>query len=458
MSGTRPDYDVLIIGGGITGSALLYVLSRYTTIPRIVLLEKYPKLAQVNSHKNSNSQTLHFGDIETNYSLAKATTVKAAAELVANYVEQKEKEKNKEGLFAKTHKMVLAVGEKEIKALEQRYEEIKHLFPELRKIGREGIAQLEPKIVEERDPAVPLLALCSPHGYAINFSALAESFVQEAQKRQGIEIMLGKKVKSIIKEGISKENHHHPQQDPQNTFYTIALEDRQITASVIVVAAGAHSLIFAQKLGYGKEYGILPIVGGFYCTRKVLNGKVYTMQTPSLPFAAVHGDPDVENPEETRFGPTGKALPYLEKSRWQTFPDFLKTSAWSLAGVQSLAKVTFTPVILRYILRNFSYDLPVLGKYFYLRDARKIIPSLKYRQLRFDPAIGGIRPQLVNIKEKKLEMGEAKILGDRIIFNITPSPGASVCLKNAEVDARKVLHFLNGKYVFNEKSFQKVFS
>jgi malate dehydrogenase (quinone) len=92
--------------------------------------------------------------------------------------------------------------------------------------------------------------------------------------------------------------------------------------------------------------------------------------------------------------------------------------------VQSLAKVTFAPVIFRYILRNFSYDLPALGKYFYLRDARKIVPSLKYRELRFDPAIGGIRPQLVNIREKKLEMGEAKILGDKIIFNITPSPGA----------------------------------
>ncbi len=435
-------YDVAIIGGGITGTALLYLLSRYTNILSIILIEKYSKLAQVNSHKNSNSQTIHYGDIETNYSLAKATKVKKAAELVAKYVEQKAKQWDKQKLFAKNHKMVLAVGEEEIKTLEQRYEEIKSLFPELRKIGRDEIARMEPKIIEGRDLSVQLMALYSPNGYAISFSALAESFVQEAQKRKVVEICLGRKVKKISKESSS---------------YTITLNDKTITASVVVVASGSHSLIFAKKLGYGKKYGLLPIVGGFYSAKKVLNGKVYTIQTPSLPFAAIHGDPDVENPEETRFGPTGKALPYLEKGRWKTFPDFLKTSAWSIDGVLSLAKVTFAPVVFRYVLRNFGYDIPLVGKYLYLRDARKIVPSLRYKDLHFNRAVGGIRPQVVNTKEKKLEMGEAKIVGDKIIFNITPSPGASICLQNAYNDTQGVIGFLGGKFKFDLEKWKKEF-
>ena len=49
---------------------------------------------------------------------------------------------------------------------------------------------------------------------------------------------------------------------------------------------------------------------------------------------------------------------------------------------------------------------------------------------------------MVDVKKKEINMGEAKILGDRIIFNITPSPGASVCLKNSENDALKVCSFL----------------
>ena len=58
-------------------------------------------------------------------------------------------------------------------------------------------------------------------------------------------------------------------------------------------------------------------------------------------------------------------------------------------------------------------------------------------------------------------MGDAKIYGENIIFNITPSPGASVCLKNAELDTRKILDFLKENfgesYLFYEKKFKKDF-
>jgi malate dehydrogenase (quinone) len=51
-------------------------------------------------------------------------------------------------------------------------------------------------------------------------------------------------------------------------------------------------------------------------------------------------------------------------------------------------------------------------------------------------------------------MGEAKIVGDDIIFNITPSPGASTCLKNAMRDTRTLLSFLDGDYAFDETAFR----
>jgi malate dehydrogenase (quinone) len=65
-------YDVVIIGSGVTGTAILYTLSRYTNVKSIALVDKYSKIASVNSHRDNNSQTLHFGDIETNYTLEKA--------------------------------------------------------------------------------------------------------------------------------------------------------------------------------------------------------------------------------------------------------------------------------------------------------------------------------------------------------------------------------------------------
>ena len=87
MSENTPRYDVLIVGGGVVGTALLYTLSKYTDIKNIGLIEKYSDFGLVNSASYNNSQTLHFGDIETNYSIDKARSVKRMADMVMKYLE-----------------------------------------------------------------------------------------------------------------------------------------------------------------------------------------------------------------------------------------------------------------------------------------------------------------------------------------------------------------------------------
>ena len=77
--------DVLIVGGGVCGTALLFELARYTDVARIALVERYDQLAQVNSKATNNSQTIHCGDIETNYTLEKAIRVKRTAEMIVHY-------------------------------------------------------------------------------------------------------------------------------------------------------------------------------------------------------------------------------------------------------------------------------------------------------------------------------------------------------------------------------------
>ena len=53
--------------------------------------------------------------------------------------------------------------------------------------------------------------------------------------------------------------------------------------------------MIAKSLGYGKNLSFLSMAGSFYTAPKVLNGKVYTIQVPKLPFAAIHGDPEVHS-------------------------------------------------------------------------------------------------------------------------------------------------------------------
>lgn len=422
-------YNVAIIGGGVTGAAILYVLSNYTNINSIALIEKEWELGQVASHYKNNSQTLHFGDIETNYTLEKAKRVKEAAEILVVYLERFGR-----NIFRKTKKMVLAVGEEEAEQLEKRYKEFKPLFPKIKKISHDEIELIEPKITEGRRPEEKLLAILTDDGYIVNYQKLSESFIEESLKSgKKISVIKNTEARSVLK---------------SEYCYIIKTPKAAFESKIVAICAGPYSLIFAKNLGYGKNFGILPVAGSFYTTKNVFNNKVYTVQNPELPFAAVHGDPDINNPDETRFGPTAKVLPLLERYKYRTFFDFLKISAWNIKGIIVLFKIITDKTIFIYIIKNLLYDLPVIGKWFFLQTARKIVPSLKFFDLIYGKRLGGIRPQLVNVQTGKMEMGEAKITGDKIIFNITPSPGASVCLKNAEQDAIKIIKFLGAPFKF----------
>ena len=79
------EFEVAIIGGGISGCAAFYVLSEYSDVKSIALIDKCDGLAKVSSNAKANSQTIHDGSIETNYTAQKAAKVKLSAQKVRNY-------------------------------------------------------------------------------------------------------------------------------------------------------------------------------------------------------------------------------------------------------------------------------------------------------------------------------------------------------------------------------------
>jgi malate dehydrogenase (quinone) len=225
---------------------------------------------------------------------------------------------------------------------------------------------------------------------------------------------------------------------------------------LVVFAAGPYSLFFAQKLGYGLEYGILSVAGNFYDAGHWLDNKVYRMQVEGRPFAEIHGDPDILDIAKTRFGPTTKVLPLMERHHYETFKDFMQLPLLrTLRGIASLFKILWKRKLIWYVLKNILFDIPVIGRWLFLREVKKVVPTMHYRDLKLRKGAGGIRPQIVNLKTMDLEMGDASLVGDKIIFNTTPSPGASVCLGNAYRDANRIVEFLGSDYYFDEELFQK---
>jgi len=435
MSG---EYDLVIVGGGISGASLLYTAATFTDVESIALIEKEPEIAALNSHHTNNSQTLHFGDIETNYSLEKATEVKEAAELLAGYLENHDPDRE---LHDRRSKMVLGVGDAEVASLESRYHEegFGDLFPKLRPIGRDEIADLEPAVVEGRDPDESLLALQNPDGYVVDYGATAASFVEAAREEEGVDVYTGTRVTDVT----------------ENTRgYTLTTSEGPMDCDVAVFTAGPQSLQFAKALGYGEEMVLLPVAGSFFLADDLLNGKVYTLQVKRLPFAAIHGDADVHDDSITRFGPTAKLVPTLERGRPETVPDFLDVFGLNVASLRSYANILADRVLLPFVLRNLVYDLPGIGRRAFLPHVQKVVPSVGVGDIERATGYGGVRPQIVNTETRSLDMGEAKIVGDDVVFNITPSPGASTCLKNAMRDVRTLMEFFDGEYAFDEAAFR----
>jgi malate dehydrogenase (quinone) len=484
--------DVLIVGGGVCGAALLFELARYTDLGHLTLVERYGRLAAVNSCVTNNSQTIHVGDIETNYTLAKALAVKRTAEMISHYGELLDPDQRGRCIF-RTPKMVLAVGEQECQGLRRRFELFSPHFPAMELLQKEQIAAWEPEValIDGELRPEPLLAIGIRNSdTAVDYGALTESFVDQARfalaatpERQ-LDLRLNTAVARITPEGDTflvelQDGPELPGRDATAGINAAANATangstkagaadhasnganananantggngsdeghhaggghRRLRARHVVVCAGAHSLLLAQRMGFGLEYSCLPVAGSFYFTPDLLRGKVYTVQNDKLPFAAIHGDPDVRSAGLTRFGPTALLLPRLERYNRASFWEFLEVLRLDWDVLMVFLQLFAVADIRNYIVRNLLFEVPGLRRRLFLADARKIVPGLQLDQLRFAEGYGGVRPQLIDRKQRKLMLGEVRIEAmPGLSFNVTPSPGGTCCLGNAARDLETI--------------------
>ena len=424
------EFDVIVVGAGISGAALFYELARYTNIKNIALLEKYNAPATLNSRASSNSQTIHCGDIETNYTFEKAKKVKANADMVVRYALAQKKS------FIHSHqKMALAVGDEECAYMKKRFDEFKKLYPYMEFWDKKKLKTLEPKVVlgiDGKDRQENLVAMGAKAGQSyttIDFGKMSENLIENALKeKKNACVAYNQEVSKIV------------QKDGVFHLYT---------------NAGAHSLYLAHKMGVGLDKSCWPVAGSFYITKqKLLKGKVYTVQNPKLPFAALHGDPDLLANMNTRFGPTALVIPKLERYHGlKSVPEFFE----ALKFDGQVAKITLgmlkDSVVRNYVLYNYLFEIPFINKRLFVKDVQKIVPSLKASDIAYASGFGGVRPQVVDKKAGALVFGEASINEKGIIFNMTPSPGATSCLGNAKKDAVIVCKYLGAK--FDEDKFKK---
>lgn len=431
------EFDVVIIGGGVSGCAAFWTLSEYSDIKRVAIVEKCDQLAKVSSSPKANSQTIHDGSIETNYTVEKAKKVKLSAYKVRHYALNKNLQ-NK--IIFQHQKMAIGVGEEECKFMNKRHEDFKEVFPELEYFDKATIKEIEPKVILNPDGSDRTENVVGS-GFrkdwcAMNFGLLSENFVEEAKKiKPNNEVFLNFKVKKIQSRG--------------DGYALISENNDEVYAKFILVNAGSFSLPLAQSMGYGKDLGCLPVAGSFYFVPDLLRGKVYTVQNPKLPFAAIHGDPDVVIKGKTRVGPTALTMPKLERNKHLL--GGISGELFKMDMNKEVFKIAmdlFSDKEIRdYVFKNIAFELPYIGKRKFLKDAQKIIPSLRLQDLEYADGFGEVRPQVLDRTNKKLELGEKKIATNKgITFNMTPSPGATSCLQNALNDSQEICSYLGVKF------------
>lgn len=117
----------------------------------------------------------------------------------------------------------------------------------------------------------------------------------------------------------------------------------------------------------------------------MLNGKVYTVQKPKFPFAAPHGDADVNRPQETRFGPTAKGIMMLERYNWNSvWPYFSVFGLQKRRAYHTLFTILSDWTIVMFLLKNFMYEFPYIGKKLFLQnEVRKVVPSAQLDDIQF---------------------------------------------------------------------------
>ncbi len=451
FNGQKIDCELLVVGAGVTGAASTYIATKYTNLKHIVVIEKFHDAALVNSSMDNNAQTLHEGDTETNYSLPKARKVQFAGKLIRSYIQKKQVE----GLYEVVSGMVIGVGKTECDLLRNRQKEFVKDYPDLRIIYGDTISQVEPAIMSGRKKVGhdDICALYTPNRVCMNYQIYARELFKDAQAVPGkkVEIHYNSAFETIT-----------PILNANGTvaYYQVTtVNGLCINAKFVEFAAGAYSLEYAHGLGLGLRMTMINVGGNFYWIGREIWNKNYTVQRDNIPFAAFHIDRNIVT-GKGQLGPTTQIIFMMIRRDYSTVRDYLNAPMFTTwEGIRAFERTVRKNNLAWYGIKNILFTIPYLGKYMVLQEARKIIPDLQMHELGLIEGHGGSRPQIIDLDaENPLIMGDCTVVGDRVIANTTPSPGATVSMKNGLRDVLKIVESLKDDgFTFYMDEFKKDF-
>jgi len=419
--------DVLIIGGGVVGASVAYHLSNYYE-GNFALLEKEKSHALHTSNRDRNSGTLHDGATEyfkkgtKRYEYAPI----AASKMIRYAADLEERTGTK--ILKKIGKFIVEYGGKGHKKLEAMEKHASELGFDVEILDREGIREIEPSIVEGRKLDDEVFALYHANAHIIDSSAYVDSLVDSA-KSNDVKFQYNQEVVAIIKDGDD---------------FVVRTDDSEYRTKYIVNCAGMHAITIANKMNVGKEFTLIPVRGDFYEIVGDLSKKIKSLiyQFPDTPFALQHVHPNFEG--KIHAGPLAVVVPGMEwyKGKTKNSPVENKLylreifdSMFSYMGFYKLLlKKDFWKIFINEAAKAFLPNY--FAKRLYLRDARRLIPSLKLEDLK-ETKKSGIRAQPLDKNGNFIHDIDILEEGNSTHY-FSPSPALSLSMHLGDLETERI--------------------
>lgn len=378
---------IVIVGGGIVGLATAWRLSDRDDV-EVVVLEKEDAVAQHQTGRNSG--VLHSGIYYKPGSL-KATNCRAGKLEMESFCEA-------EGIaYERCGKVIVAVDERELPALERIHERGIANGVACERIGPDRLREIEPHVAGIAAIHVPEAGIVDYRGVCDRLAAIL--------RERGHEVRLGARVLRVRSGGSRR---------------VVETTAGELDADLVVNCGGLHCDRIARASGVASGPRIVPFRGEYYVLKPeathLCRHLIYPVPDPNFPFLGVHFTRMVEGGVEC--GPNAVLAFAREGYTFGTMDlrDLVETLGYG--GFHRLA--------LKHWRSGLGEMWRSLSKAAFVKSLQRLVPEIRSEQIV--PAPAGVRAQAVNRDGSMVD--DFQILEAEGVVHVlnAPSPAATASL------------------------------
>ncbi|MDT7578282.1 MAG: (S)-2-hydroxyglutarate dehydrogenase [Pseudonocardiales bacterium] len=385
-----PEYDVVVVGGGIVGLATALAVARSGR--SVAVVEREPRLADHQTGRNSN--VIHSGLYYAPGGLKARLAVAGCAETVA---------------FCREHDLPHSVCGKLVVATEP--EELPRMAELVRRGAANGVEvhQLDQAGMREHEPHVRgIAALWVPSTGICDYRLVAEK-LGELVVKEGGEIHLGRSVTALQR---------------RSSDVVVRGDGPDLLGTQVVACAGLHSDELARASGADPGVRIVPFRGEYtgFSERAagLVRGLIYPVPDPAFPFLGVHATRGIDG--HVHAGPN--AVLALAREGY----------SWGTVNPRELLPTITYPGLLRVAKQHWRYGLGEvhrsLSKAAMVKQIQRMLPDVQASDL--SPAGAGVRAQAVKpdgtLQDDFLFVEQGSGAGAVLHVLNAPSPAATAAL------------------------------